>query len=103
LSVKLLSQPPGTTNGELSASAHSRALAWLGEFREKAGRPLKVLHIGNIANNAYNNAKIQRKYGIEADVLCYDCHIMARPEDRDLIERSAPDLDIEPAPRLRVG
>src|SRR5262245_28838159 len=48
------------------------------------GRPLRVLHIGNIANNAYNNARIQRQYGIEADVLCYDYyHVMATPEWED--------------------
>jgi len=29
----------------------------------RLGRPLRVLHIGNIANNAYNNARIQRQYG----------------------------------------
>lgn len=50
----------------------------------KLGRPLRVLHIGNIANNAYNNAKIQRQYGIEADVMCYDYyHIMSCPEWED--------------------
>ncbi len=48
------------------------------------GRPLRVLHIGNIANNAYNNARIQRQYGIDADVLCYDYyHVMATPEWED--------------------
>ncbi len=47
-------------------------------------RPLKVLHVGNIANNAYNNAKIQRQRGIEADVLCFDYyHIMSCPEWED--------------------
>ena len=45
---------------------------------------MKVLHIGNIANNAYNNAKFLRRTGIEADVLCYDYrHIMAEPEWED--------------------
>ena len=47
-------------------------------------RKLRVLHIGNIANNAYNNARIQRQYGIEADVLCHDYyHVMATPEWED--------------------
>ena len=46
--------------------------------------PLKVLHVGNIANNAYNNAKVQRQRGIEADVLCFDYyHIMGCPEWED--------------------
>ncbi|PWT78160.1 MAG: hypothetical protein C5B58_15620 [Acidobacteria bacterium] len=48
------------------------------------GRPLRILHIGNIANNAYNNARIQRQYGIEADVCCHDYyHVMATPEWED--------------------
>jgi glycosyltransferase involved in cell wall biosynthesis len=43
-----------------------------------------VLHIGNIANNAYNNAKIQRRFGIAADVICVDYyHIMGCPEWED--------------------
>ncbi len=45
---------------------------------------VKILHIGNIANNAYNNAKFQRRVGIQADVLCYDySHVMAQPEWED--------------------
>ena len=45
------------------------------------GRPLRILHIGNIANNAYINAKIMRSYGIEADVISIDYyHIMGCPE-----------------------
>jgi hypothetical protein len=60
------------------------ALDWLKEFERSNGRPLRVLHIGNIANNAYNNAKIQRSCGIEADVLCYDYyHVMGTPEWED--------------------
>lgn len=63
------------------ASDDMADLAWLGEVRQRLGRPLRVLHIGNIANNAFNNARIQRDHGIEADVLCIDnYHIMATPE-----------------------
>lgn len=55
-----------------------------GQFKRRLGRPLRVLHIGNVANNAYNNACIQRRYGIEADVICYNYyHIMACPEWED--------------------
>jgi Glycosyltransferase len=44
-------------------------------------RPLRVLHIGNLANNAYYNAKFLRREGIEADVLCYDNYwVMSSPE-----------------------
>jgi glycosyltransferase involved in cell wall biosynthesis len=64
--------------------SNERALAWLDVFQRQAGRRLRVLHVGNIANNAYNNAKIQRERGIEADVLCYDYyHIMGTPEWED--------------------
>lgn len=60
------------------------ANADLKAMEAKLGRPLRVLHIGNIANNAYNNARIQRQYGIEADVLSYDYyHVMSTPEWED--------------------
>jgi glycosyltransferase involved in cell wall biosynthesis len=59
-------------------------LSFIAKFRRSHGRALRVLHIGNIANNAYNNAHIQRKYGIAADVLCYNYyHIMGCPEWED--------------------
>jgi glycosyltransferase involved in cell wall biosynthesis len=59
-------------------------LEWLQCYAQARGRPLRVLHIGNIANNAYNNAKIQRRFGIDADVLCHNYyHIMACPEWED--------------------
>jgi hypothetical protein len=55
--------------------------SWLKEFEQRQGRPLRVLHVGNIANNAYINAKNMRKAGVEADVLCGDYyHIMGCPE-----------------------
>ena len=42
---------------------------------------MRVLHLGNIANNAFNNARIQRQYGIDAYVIAYEnYHIMACPE-----------------------
>jgi glycosyltransferase involved in cell wall biosynthesis len=54
------------------------------DLTQKLGRPLRILHIGNIANNAYNNARIQRQYGIDADVLSYDYyHVMSTPEWED--------------------
>ncbi|MGY3488963.1 glycosyltransferase involved in cell wall biosynthesis [Bradyrhizobium sp. USDA 4011] len=72
----------GSTLAIEAETAH--ALRMIGDFRRRMGRPLRVLHIGNIANNAYNNARIQRKYGIEADVLCYNYyHIMGCPEWED--------------------
>jgi glycosyltransferase involved in cell wall biosynthesis len=47
---------------------------------------VKILHVGNIANNAYNNAKFLRRKGIEADVLCYGyTHVMGQPEWEDAV------------------
>jgi glycosyltransferase involved in cell wall biosynthesis len=69
---------------EGDAPAAESGLDWLALFERDNGRKLRVLHIGNIANNAYNNAKIQRQYGIDADVVSYDYyHVMACPEWED--------------------
>ena len=57
---------------------------WLEKFAVLHGRAPRVLHIGNIANNAYNNAKILNSVGIENHVLCYDYyHVMGTPEWED--------------------
>jgi hypothetical protein len=57
---------------------------WVGQFHREHGRPPRVLHIGNIANNAYLNAKILRCFGIDCDVLAHDYyHIMGSPEWED--------------------
>ncbi len=58
---------------------------WLERFAMEKGRPLRVLHVGNVANNAYLNAKFLRRVGIEADVLCADYyHVMGCPEWEEL-------------------
>ena len=45
---------------------------------------MKILHVGNIANNAYSNVKFLRRKGIEAHVLSYDYrHVMGQPEWED--------------------
>lgn len=57
---------------------------WLESFRALHGRSPRMLHIGNIANNAYLNAKILNRAGLDCDVLCYDYfHIMGCPEWED--------------------
>ncbi|MCC8980671.1 glycosyltransferase family 4 protein [Bradyrhizobium acaciae] len=69
------------TFGTITPSLQSRGLDWHRRFREDRGRALRVLHLGNIANNAFNNARIQRQYGIDAYVIAYETyHIMASPE-----------------------
>ncbi len=53
---------------------------------------MKILHVGNIANNAYNNTKFLRRKGVESDVLCYDYrHIMGQPEWEDAEFEGHPD------------
>lgn len=52
--------------------------------RSTTSRPLRVLHIGNVANNAYKNAKLLNEAGLECDVICYDYyHVMGAPEWED--------------------
>lgn len=48
---------------------------------ESAMKKLKILHIGNIANNAYVNAKLLRERGHECHVACNDFyHFAGCPE-----------------------
>ena len=57
---------------------------WLETFRAKFGRAPRILHIGNIANNAYNNARLLNEAGLDCDVICYDYyHVMGCPEWED--------------------
>ncbi|MBD0329633.1 MAG: glycosyltransferase [Thermoleophilia bacterium] len=44
---------------------------------------MRVLHVGNVANNGYLNAKLQRRVGIEADAICDERHILSLPEWED--------------------
>jgi hypothetical protein len=54
---------------------------WISDFKSRNGRALRVLHIGNIANNAYLSAKFMREIGVDADVITREYfHIMANPE-----------------------
>jgi len=55
--------------------------AWLDQFRSEHGRAPRLLHIGNIGNNAYNNAKLLNRAGFDCDTLSYDYYdIMGSPE-----------------------
>lgn len=90
-----------TSSAKIDAAANDRHsdlnLSFIARFRAGYGRPLRVLHIGNIANNAYNNACIQRQYGIDADVLCYNYyHIMGCPEWEDgAFQEAASDIKLD--------
>ena len=59
-------------------------LSWLTSFKATHGRVPRVLHIGNIANNAYNIAALLNGAGLDCDVICYDYyHVMGCPEWED--------------------
>lgn len=61
-------------------------------FKKKNGRAPRILHVGNIANNAYLNAKFLRKEGLEVDVLCFDYyHILSSPEWEEALLTSTRD------------
>jgi glycosyltransferase involved in cell wall biosynthesis len=65
-------------------AAAPAAADWVAAWRRRLGRAPRVLHLGNIANNAYLNAKVLRAAGVDADVLCCDYyHIMGCPEWED--------------------
>jgi glycosyltransferase involved in cell wall biosynthesis len=71
--------------GRTAALMPSEETTWLREFETRRCRKLRVLLIGNIANNAYLTAKFLRRVGVDADVLCYDYyHMMATPEWEEL-------------------
>ena len=58
-------------------------MAWLQGSRGPAIEVMRILHSGNVANNAYNNAKLMRRAGLEADALCDERHIFSQPEWED--------------------
>ncbi len=61
---------------------------WIKEFTNRNNRPPKILHIGNIANNAYQNAKALNNADADCDVLAYDYyHVAGCPEwdDADFV------------------
>jgi len=60
------------------------ATDFLESFRLRHGRAPRILHVGNVANNAYINAKILNRAGFDCDVACYEYyHIMGTPEWQD--------------------
>jgi glycosyltransferase involved in cell wall biosynthesis len=44
---------------------------------------VRVLQFGNVAQNGYNNAKLLRRIGIEADAVCDESQALAQPEWED--------------------
>jgi glycosyltransferase involved in cell wall biosynthesis len=69
-----------TASGVPATAAHP----FLEAFKARHGRAPRILHVGNIANNAYLNAKFLNAAGYDCDVLCYDYyHLMGCPEWED--------------------
>ena len=69
-------------------------------------KPVKVLHIGNVANNAYLNSKILRSAGYASDVICYDYyHLMGCPEweDSQLPEYDGKEFDFPLFEESKLG
>jgi glycosyltransferase involved in cell wall biosynthesis len=65
---------------------------------------MRVLHLGNTANNGYLNAKLLRRAGIEADVLVDEWHILSQPEWEDApLEGSFEPYEPLFEPALQVG
>jgi glycosyltransferase involved in cell wall biosynthesis len=60
------------------------SISFVADFITQHGRAPRILHVGNIANNAYINAKILNSAGFDCDVICYGYyHIMGAPEWQD--------------------
>lgn len=70
---------------------------WLDDFILTYERRPRVLHIGNIANNAYNSARLMNGAGLDCDVICHDYyHIMGCPEWEDADFSEPVDDDFRP-------
>ncbi|MCW5762007.1 MAG: glycosyltransferase [Phycisphaeraceae bacterium] len=75
---------PKPQTGQVAPSSHTDWHAWIADFTARHGRRPRILHVGNIANNGYNNAKVLVEAGFECHALCYDYyHIMGCPEWED--------------------
>jgi glycosyltransferase involved in cell wall biosynthesis len=44
---------------------------------------ISVLHLGNVAQNGYNNAKLLRRLGLQAWAVCDEAQALAQPEWED--------------------
>ncbi len=67
------------------------AFHWVQDFIGRHGRKPRILHIGNIANNAFINCKLLNAAGLDCDLICYDYyHLMGCPEWEEA------DIDVVP-------
>lgn len=89
--------PTSSLTAERSADREHVMAAFARAFAEKHGRVPRVLHIGNVANNAFHNAKLMRRLGVTSDVVCYDYyHVMACPEWEEADFAGAPQDHFRP-------
>lgn len=88
----------GSPSGTATTASELAGLdAWQAAEARRLGRPLRALLVGNIANNAYNNAKLLRRRGVECDVLCADYyHVMGTPEWEDAEFDGSPGDEFDP-------
>lgn len=67
------------------------SLRFLEEFRAQNGRAPRICHLGNIASNAYHNAKLLALVGIDSDVVALnDYFVMSTPEWEEADMKSVP-------------
>ena len=64
---------------------------------------MRVLHVGNVANNGYLNAKFHRRVRIEADAICDETHILSLPEWEDPDLHGTFDPDPNPSELAHEG
>lgn len=80
----LENEKAGAKTAEFPSDGLKAGQEWLERFRRLKGRAPRILHIGNIDNNAYVNAKLLNRAGLDCDVICYDYyHVMGCPEWED--------------------
>ena len=64
---------------------------------------MKVLHFGNVAMNGYNNAKLLRRLGIDADAICDEVHLLSQPEWEESDVSGTYDALLPPGPSVNLG
>ena len=63
---------------------------------------MRVLHFGNVAMNGYNNAKLLRRIGVEADAICDETHLLSQPEWEEADVSGPYDALVPPGPEVRI-
>lgn len=64
---------------------------------------MRVLHFGNVAMNGYNNAKLLRRIGVDADAVCDETHLLSQPEWEESDITGAYDALLPPSETTDLG